>query len=212
MSNITKAIRAIIQSSELHGETLAAALAHFDEMSERAEKYAAREITLKLEVDTAKVEEMRGNLEKFIADKMKGYSPLMHTEPALWVPVTDERKPKHKEGVIVTDGTVWGLSHYNDIRAKTGVPFPVIYDVCAWEVMGEVTHWLSMDVITLPEGGVMSKPVAVIVNRNAVKSPCCKAPFQWHQIHGMRLTEEVDGFVVYKARCPECGLNHWVRK
>lgn len=50
------------------------------------------------------------------------------------------------------------------------------------------------------------------LRKGADKCPDCHVSLHWHQTHGMRLTEEVEGKQFYRARCPQC-YTHWlVRK
>jgi hypothetical protein len=44
-----------------------------------------------------------------------------------------------------------------------------------------------------------------------VKS-CNRQPFEWEQIHGMRMVRSVEGVDVYHVRCPKCGSHYTVLK
>lgn len=48
--------------------------------------------------------------------------------------------------------------------------------------------------------------------RGAEKCPSCKVGLHWHQIHGIRLIETVDGVDIFRARCPQCGAQYQVKK
>jgi hypothetical protein len=44
------------------------------------------------------------------------------------------------------------------------------------------------------------------------KKTCKSAPYEWEQIHGMRMVRSVDGTDVYFVRCPKCGNHETILK
>ena len=183
-----------------------------------ADQARNQEIKMVIEFDStpmmAAAEKIRGELETTIFNHLKGKGYTMPPAGSEWIPIDRVSELEHREGVIVTDDKTWGLSHYNAHRPKT--PFPVIYDVCDWDTLGEITHVRRMTAIALPDGSLMVEPQPVILNRDTTTCPDCKTPLQRHQMQGMRLLEEVKvkgkPVTVYQARCVDCGHHHWVRK
>jgi predicted nucleic-acid-binding Zn-ribbon protein len=44
------------------------------------------------------------------------------------------------------------------------------------------------------------------------RKKCKSQPFEWEQIHGMRMIRSVEGSEVYHVRCAKCGSHYTVLK
>jgi hypothetical protein len=209
MSKHLEYLAALVKMHRPDSEEHQQALSHFAIMERKMEQ---RQITMELHIEPSRIDAIKADLTKFMQAEFTKNGFVKPAEGSEWVSIDDERKPKHREGVIVTDGRTWGISSYNEYRAKGGTPFPVIYDVCEWDVMDTITHWRSMDAVTLPNGRLMAEPKAMVLERGYNTCGECANPLEWHQVCGMRLTEEIDGVTVYKARCTKCGVTQWVKK
>ncbi|UJH95951.1 hypothetical protein [Pantoea phage Nafs113] len=215
--NITAAIRAIIEASpHLDDENKKQAISHFDWLVAQADKIKNREMVMTINIDRSSIDEMAAEVEKMkgvlidtIMKTARDKGMIKAPEGSEWIPIDRVSELSPREGVIVTDGEIWGLSKYNPHRKN---PFPVIYDVCEWGFMGDITHFRRMNAIQLPDGKIMEQPKTAILKRNTISSPCCKSPLLWHQIQGMRLVEIIEGTECYGARCYKCHQHHWVRK
>lgn len=218
MSEMLRKLVTMLSVDRILSPEAAEVIEHVELLETIADKAKKREVEMVIRVDTAPMMEaadkIKGELESTIFNHLKTKGFTMPPAGSEWIPIDRVSELEPREGVIVTDGKTWGLSKYNAHRP--GTPFTVIYDVCEWEVMGEITHFRRMTAVALPDGSLMSEPQPVILNAGTTHCPDCKKPLLWHQMHGMRLLEEVKvkgkPVTVYKARCDECGHHHWVRK